>query len=224
MNKKILVIAAHPDDEILGAGATLINLVKAGNNVSCLILGQGAMARDAAKTKNIDSLKKDALESGKIIGFDQIYFSDLPDNQFDKLPLLEIVKEVEKYFEIVGPDIIYTHYENDLNVDHQLTAQAVMTAARPCNPDAPSEIYAFETLSSTEWQSKVSNIFNPSIYINIEDSIDLKIKAMKAYTSEIREYPHSRSIEGIKILAQYRGLEAGLKYAEAFILVRKIEK
>jgi len=221
---KILVVAAHPDDEILGVGATLVKHAEAGDAVYCLILGEGAMARVGASQKKLQNLKFQATEAGKVVGFKKIFFSGFPDNQFDSLPLLQISKEVEKYLEKIKPDVVYTHFDGDLNIDHQLTCQAVLTACRPCNENSPCEIYTFETLSSTEWQSKNKKLFNPTVYVDVEKVMDKKIEAFEKYNSEKRPYPHPRSPEGIKILAQYRGLESGLRLAEAFCLLRKIIK
>jgi LmbE family N-acetylglucosaminyl deacetylase len=220
MRKKILIIAAHPDDEILGAGGTVANHVLAGDEVFCLILGEGALARNAGK-KEAEKLHKDARLSAKVIGFKEIYFSNFPDNSFDSVALLKITKEVEKYIQRIKPDTVYTHFENDLNIDHQLTFQAVMTACRPCNEFCPKEIYSFEVLSSTEWQAGEGKKFAPNFYNDISCSIEKKKEAMKKYASELKNYPHPRSLEGIEILAKYRGLESGLKAAEAFKLIRK---
>lgn len=222
MENKILVIAAHPDDEVLGAGGIIAKHVDEGDEVYCLILGQGMMSRNGVTEENITKLRQDAQTASEILGFKEINFSSFPDNSFDSVPLLEIVKEVENYLEKIKPQVIYTHYENDLNVDHRLTFQAVLTACRPCNEFCPKEIYSFEILSSTEWQSKVHNTFHPNFYVNIKDTVVRKKEALKRYKSEIREYPHSRSSEGVEILARYRGLEAGFEFAEAFCLVRKI--
>ncbi len=220
--KKILVVAAHPDDELLGAGGTLIKHTISGDDVYCLILGEGVMSRKNSNKQDLKKLHNQTLASGEIIGFKEIFFSYFPDNSFDTVSLLSITKDVEKYLEKIKPDIIYTHHENDLNIDHRLTFQAVVTASRPCNKNCPREIYTFETLSSTEWQNKNNNKFSPNNYVDIKDTFNKKIEAIKKYSSELREYPHSRSLEGIKILAQFRGLEVGLFYAEAFCLIRRI--
>ncbi|MCC6563995.1 PIG-L family deacetylase [Candidatus Uhrbacteria bacterium] len=222
--KRILVIAAHPDDELLGAGATLAAHVKKGDLVQALILGEGIMSREQGSQEEMKELQKQSEEAGKTIGFAAVSFGSFPDNAFDTVALLHIAKEVEKKIAEFKPDTIYTHHGKDLNVDHRRTFEAVMTACRPCNADAPAEIFTFETLSSTEWQSKQEEPFRPNVYINVESTIEQKIEAFKKYKSEIRDYPHSRSAEGLKILAQYRGLEAGLKFAEAFHLERSIKK
>lgn len=224
MNKRIMVVVAHPDDEILGAGATLRRHVEDKDEVYCLILSRGVTARKNFEKTEIDNLLVHSKNAGNVIGFKESYYEDLPDNSFDTVSLLEVTQIIEKYLEKIKPDVIYTQFENDLNIDHRITCQAVVTASRPCNENCPEEIYCFETLSSTEWQNKQYKQFCPNVYIDVEKCIEKKIEAMSKYLAEIREYPHSRSAEGIKILAQYRGLESGLLYAEAFCLIRKIEK
>lgn len=222
MKKKILVIAAHPDDELLGAGGTLIKHVLSGDRVEALILGQGLMSRDNANASELGALEKMARAAGAMVGFKAMHFTSFPDNAFDTVKFLDIVKIVETHIREFKPTIIYTHHEYDLNIDHRLTAEAVLTACRPASDFCPETIYAFETLSSTEWQSKGYKQFAPNVYVNIEDTLDKKISALGEYTSEMREYPHSRSAEGIRLLAQYRGLESYCKAAEAFYIVRQI--
>lgn len=224
MTKRILTVAAHPDDEVLGPGGTLIRHRQEGDEVYCLILGEGIMSRESGTKKEKDNLLKDAHRAAKLIGFKESHFTHFPDNEFDTVSLLKITKEVERVIATIKPHTIYTHHEYDLNIDHRLTFQAVLTASRPCNSDCPREILTFETLSSTEWQRKGQKTFNPSMYVDVTDFIEKKIEAMRAYTSEIRDYPHPRSADGIRILAQYRGLESGLRFAEAFSVIRKIIK
>jgi LmbE family N-acetylglucosaminyl deacetylase len=224
MKKRILIIVAHPDDEVLGVGGTAAKHVDAGDEVYCLILGEGAISRQGALKQEITELRHEAQAAAKSLGFKEIVFFSFPDNSFDSIPLLKIIKEVEKYLAKINPHIVYTHYENDLNIDHRLTFQAVITACRPCNDFCPEEVYSFEVLSSTEWQSKLRKHFNPNFYVDIKNSLKRKIEALKKYKSEIRRYPHSRSPRGVEALAHYRGLEAGLESAEAFYLVKKIKK
>jgi LmbE family N-acetylglucosaminyl deacetylase len=132
--------------------------------------------------------------------------------------LLDIVKVVEKVKKEIQPDIIFTHYEHDLNIDHQITYRAVITATRPMVYETVKTIYSFEVLSSTEW--KYPQEYSPNVFVDISDTLDLKIKAMTEYASELCQYPHPRSVEGIKIKAQMRGMEVGYKFAEAFMLIR----
>lgn len=224
MPSTVLIIAAHPDDELLGVAGTAARHVGKGDTVYALILGQGFMSRDDAREEDLAHLKNAARAAASIVGVKEVFFKDFADNAFDTMRFLDIVKAVEQYVTQVKPDTIYTHHEYDVNVDHQLTCRAVITACRPCNPDCPSVLYSFETLSSTEWNSKDHKQFRPNAYSDISETLDIKIAALKQYESEMRPFPHSRSFEGIRILAQYRGLESGLLAAEAFHLIRRIEK
>lgn len=218
----VLVIAAHPDDELLGVAGTLARHVAQGDSVSVAILGQGSLARDGGSAGEIERLREQARAAGRIIGVKEIMFDDLPDNAFDTVGVLRVTKAVERLLVWFRPDIIYTHHPHDLNVDHRLTHQAVVTACRPCATHVPSEIYTYETLSSTEWQSKQIEPFRPNVYVDIGATLEKKLAALAEYRSEMRPYPHARSLEGVRILAQYRGLEAGCAFAEAFHLERRI--
>ncbi|OGH64403.1 MAG: hypothetical protein A2821_04815 [Candidatus Magasanikbacteria bacterium RIFCSPHIGHO2_01_FULL_41_23] len=220
--KTILVIAAHPDDELLGSAGTLIKHVAAGDKVFALILGEGLMARDNANPDNLHDLQAMARAAGAIVGCSGITFASFADNAFDTVKFLDIVKTIEHELATIKPNVVYTHHEYDLNVDHRLTCEAVLTACRPVADFCPETIYSFETLSSTEWQSKDHKQFKPNVYVNIEDVLEKKVLALREYTSEMRSYPHSRSEEGLRILAQYRGLESNLRAAEALYLVRQI--
>jgi len=224
MKKKIFVVVAHPDDEILGVGGAIIKHVNQGDEVNVLILGEGMRSRDNTSKEDLKKLHCNTDDAKQVMGYGEVYFSNFPDNSFDTVSLLEITKEVEKYIDKLKPDVVYTHHEYDLNIDHRLTFQAVLTACRPCNTNCPTEILSFESLSSTEWQSKFNKQFQPNFYVDITDVIEKKVEALQKYISEIKDYPHSRSVQGVRILSQYRGLEAGLEHAEAFCLVRKIQK
>jgi len=217
---KILIVAAHPDDEVIGAGGTILKHAKAGDEISILLLGDGVTSRGVNEA-DIKKRADQARQVAKALGIKKVFLETLPDNKFDAVPLLEIVKKVEKVINVVRPSLIYTHFGDDLNIDHRLTFQAVMTACRPQPEFFVKKILSFEVLSSTEWQEKKKNkSFCPNEYNNIEKFIDRKIKAIEIYNDELRQYPHPRSKEGIKILAQYRGMEVGYKFAEAFQIVR----
>ncbi|WP_427338095.1 PIG-L deacetylase family protein [Caloranaerobacter sp. DY30410] len=225
---KILVIAAHPDDEILGVGGTVKKHVNKGDIVDCLILGEGMTSRGKKREdtdkKILDKLHEDTLNAAKIIGYRNVYFSNLPDNRFDSIDLLDIIKEVEKYVDMLKPDIIYTHHYGDLNIDHRKTFESVITACRPVGEYSVKEIYTFETPSSTEWNFKYEdNIFKPNVFIDIEDTIKDKLDAIACYKTEIRDYPHPRSLKALKIIAQRWGIIVGKKYVEVFELIRKVD-
>ncbi len=225
-NKKILIVAAHPDDEILGCGGTIARLVKEGNEAYTLILGEGKTARDDVRDKSrhsteISELKKEALEANKVLDIKDVILFDFPDNRFDEVAILDIVKTIEKIKLKVKPDIIFTHYKNDLNIDHQIVYKAVITATRPIKGETVKEIYSFEVLSSTEWN--YPNKFIPDTYFDITETIDKKLKAMSFYKTELKNFPHPRSLEGIKLNASYWGMKVGLKYAEVFKRIRAIK-
>ena len=215
----ILVVAAHPDDELLGVGGTIKKYSNMNYNCYCVILGEGMTSREE-QSDSVENLHKSAISAANIIGFKKVYFENLPDNRFDSVDLLDVVKIVEKYIKLIKPSIMYTHHHGDVNIDHQITFNAVLTACRPISPVIVRELYAFDTLSSTEWQFKYGDKqFKPNVFVNIEDTMEDKIKAMKEYTTEVRKYPHPRSIEGIKIQAQKYGMISGNRFSEAFELI-----
>lgn len=223
MRHRVLVVAAHPDDEVLGCGGTVARKVKNGGEAYTLILGQGIASRykkaNAQKIRDqIEELKKSVYAANEIIGVKEVFAHDFPDNKFDTVSLLEIVKVIENIKNKIKPDIIFTHYEKDLNIDHQITYKAVLTATRPLPNEVVKEIYSFEVLSSTEWNYPTT--FAPDVFFDISDTIDIKIKAMSEYKSELGEFPHPRSLQAIKLSAEYWAMRVGMKYAEAFKAVR----
>lgn len=228
MMRKVLVVAAHPDDEILGLGGTMKKLSNAGDGVECLILGEGLTSREEMPSntdyKELDDLKCNTLESARIIGFRNVYFANLPDNRFDSIDLLDIVKVISNYIELLKPDVIYTHHYGDLNIDHRITFEAVLIAARPVLEYTVKEIYCFETPSSSEWNFQYgTNTFKPNVFIDIESTIHDKLAAMSKYTTELRAYPHPRSLEALEIIAKRWGTVVGKRYVEAFELIRKVD-
>lgn len=224
--KRVLVVAAHPDDEILGVGATVAKHVAQGDEVYALILGEGQTSRGEHREDIsqgvVEELHKNTMESASKVGYRNVYFENFPDNRFDQVDLLDIVKAVEHKIREIQPEIIYTHYSGDLNIDHQYTARAVLTATRPIGDYPVKEIYAFETLSSTEWNFdySVQPAFSPNVYVDITEYYEKKEAAMKCYVSELCQYPHPRSLEGMDVLSRTRGIAAGMKRAEAFMLIR----
>lgn len=222
MKTKVLVVAAHPDDEILGCGGTINSLIPKGNSVSVLILGDGVSSRykkNRVNKKMSDAWTRELHLANRLIGVDKIYTFDFPDNRFDSVPLLDIVKKVEALKIKINPEIIFTHYEHDLNIDHQITYRAVITATRPQVGETVKTIYSFEVPSSTEWNFPLS--FFPNVYFSLkEKDIKAKLEAMSQYRSELHPFPHPRSLEYLKLNAQYWGIRVGVAYAEAFICVR----
>lgn len=224
--RKLLVVSAHPDDEILGCGGTVARLTKEGWSVSTLILGEGITSRDTKRDlkkrkTELEALKKQVYKAGSIVGCKDIFLHNFPDNRFDAVALLDIVKVIEKVKTAILPDVIFTHYENDLNIDHQLTYKAVNVATRPMRGETVKEIYSFKILSSTDWS--FSKDFRPDVFYDISDTVALKLEAAQIYEKELREFPHPRSLQGIDIDARYWGMACGFKYAEAFKSVRIIK-
>lgn len=221
---RVLVVAAHPDDEILGLGGCIRKRVNNGDEVTCLILGEGMTSRDDIDQADLERLHNDTMEASKIIGFKTVRFADFPDNKFDSVPLLGIIKVVSALVDEIKPEIVYTHHHGDLNIDHRKTYEAVITACRPVGDYSVKEIYAFETPSSTEWNFTYGqDSFKPNVFVDIEQEMNLKIKAMDCYKTELRAFPHPRSLEALRIIAGKWGTVVGKRYVEAFELVRKVE-
>jgi len=223
--KKILIVAAHPDDEVLGCFGTVARLIRDGYEAYTLILGEGKTSRDEQrvvenKRDEIKILNSEIQKANDIIDIKKVFVESFPDNRFDSVDLLDIIKVISKVKDEIKPDIIFTHYEHDLNIDHQLTYKAVITATRPMEDECVKEIYSFEILSSTEWNYPLS--FSPDVFFDISDTLGLKIKAMKEYRSELCEYPHPRSLEGIELNAKYQGIKVGKNYVEAFKSIRVV--
>lgn len=222
----VLVIAAHPDDEILGVGATVAKRNRNGDIVKAIILGEGQTSRGDKRsdipTEVVEELHKDTLEAAKCVGYQEIFFANFPDNRFDSVDLLDIVKYIEKIIKEFKPDVVYTHHGGDLNVDHQLTYKAVLTANRPVNDYSVKKIYTFETLSSTEWDFTYNNMFKPNVFEDVSEFMECKYEAMKCYGTELCDFPHPRSLKGMKVTAEKWGSVVGKKFVEPFTLIRKV--
>ena len=222
MSKKILIVAAHPDDEVLGCFGTVARLIKEGYEAYTLILGEGKTSRETNNSEDdIKLLHDEIISANKQIGVKEVFIKNFPDNRFDSVDLLDIIKTISEIKDKIEPEIIFTHYKNDLNIDHQITYKAVITASRPMINESVKEIYSFEVLSSTEWNYPLS--FSPNTFFDISNTIELKLEAMSRYKSELCSYPHPRSLEAIEINAKYRGVSVGVLHAEAFECVRVIK-
>jgi LmbE family N-acetylglucosaminyl deacetylase len=228
MHKKVLVIAAHPDDEVLGCGGTIACLGVNGVEVNIALLADGVGSREisAANPSVIDNMLKrrqSAHNSAKILGARSVVFGDFPDNRMDTVALLDIVRYVEQLIVRFQPDAVLTHHAGDLNVDHRLTNQAVLTACRP-KPGSPVRtVLFFEVPSSTEWQAPSSKIgFSPNFFFDTTAFISQRNRALEAYAEEMQPWPHSRSYEALDHLSRWRGATVGVEAAEAFMLGRMI--
>lgn len=228
--RKILVIAAHPDDEILGCGATMARHAAEGDAVHVVILAEGLTSRDLKRDpqkrdKELSHLHRAAKKAAAILGIKSVTLHDFPDNRMDGAELLDVVKVVEAEMKRVDPSIVYTHHAGDVNVDHRVTHEAVITACRPQPGHGVEELLFFEVPSSTEWRPAADSApFAPNWYVDVSETLNLKIKALKAYASEMRPWPHPRSYRAVEHLARWRGATAGMSAAEAFILGRCLKK
>lgn len=215
-NKDILVISAHPDDEILGLGGTLKKHIEKGDRVSVVIFCEAETMRYKQKNVNLEEMAKQA---GKIIGFDSIEFLNFPDQHLDKYSLVDIIKPIEEIVENLKPKIVYTHFYGDINKDHKILAEASIVALRPFK-NLVENLIAYETPSSTEWQIPYN--FSPNYFVDITDTIDIKLKAMESYKSEVYQLPHPRSLESLRSRASYWGTFCNMQYAEPFLIYRKL--
>ena len=226
-----MVVVAHPDDEVLGLGGTIHRLVSQyGCQVRVVILGEGITSR--ADERNTESWKKEMAihreniaKATTIIGYESTGIYDFPDNRFDSVALLDIIKIIEKEKDSFQPEVIFTHHGGDVNIDHQRTFQSVITACRPMEHETVNTILTFETMSGTEWRASTDpNHFIPNLFVSIsEEDLKAKTDAMENYEFERRDYPHPRSPEALKIRAQMWGVANGVPLAEAFGLVRMIQ-
>ena len=224
----ILVIASHPDDELLGCGGTMAKHSENGDEVNILIVAEGGTSRQQTRDRNsiktyLNKLHKTAVNSGKILGINKVELLDFPDNRLDSIDLLDLIKVIEDKINLLNPNIIYTHHHGDLNIDHQKVNQAVITACRPIPGQVVKKILSFEVASSTEWNPIGSGFsFSPNYFVDISNQLDKKIEALKLYEEEMREWPHARSIKAVEIQSLNRGAQIGVSAAEAFILLREI--
>lgn len=225
---KILVVAAHPDDEVLGCGGTMARLAKEGHDVYASILGEGITSRHHSREetdqKALETLKDQCKRASGILGTKEVFFHDQPDNRFDTVSILKIIKIVEALVKRLEPSVIYTHHGGDLNIDHGVTSRAVLTATRPLAGCPVREIYTFEIPSSTEWSfGQFYPAFEPNTFVDIQKTMAQKIAALEVYENEIREFPHPRSTEALEAMARKWGAASGLGLAEAFYLVRGLK-
>lgn len=227
-----MIVVAHPDDELLGLGATMNRLIHSyGILTHVVILGEGITSRSAQHApdkwkQELEIHRSNILAAKEVIGYHSVSIHDFPDNRFDTTPLLDVIKVVEKEKEQFRPEVIFTHHGGDVNIDHQRTFEAVITACRPMESETVTTIITFETPSGTEWRSPSDpRHFLPNLFCEVtENNLSAKIKGMEKYFFEQRQYPHPRSPEALKIQAQRWGVAIGVRYAEAFQVIRSINK
>lgn len=222
MTDTVLIICAHTDDEVLGCGGTIARHVAEGDAVFAVFMADGVSSRPQSDDNDSAQRHASAESAREILGVRENFYLDLPDNRLDSLPLIEVIQSLEPIIAKIKPTLIYTHHHGDLNVDHRITNQAVLTICRPLPASSVKAIYAFEVMSSTEWAQPTAAPFLPNHYVNISQQLQTKMDALCAYRPEMRESPHSRSLEHMSHLAQHRGHCVGVKAAEAFVIIRSI--
>jgi LmbE family N-acetylglucosaminyl deacetylase len=214
---KILVIAAHPDDEILGCGGTIARHTAEGDEVHIMIVAEGATSRDAEGAEDVGLLKDCARAAAKVLGAKPPMLSGFPDNRLDTMDRLDVIQEIERYVDEIGPNTVFTHHGGDLNIDHRIIHEAVITACRPLPGSPVQRIFTFETISSTEWASAaIGQPFRPVRHVDISAHLPTKLAALECYGQEMRKFPHARSREAVEAQARLRGSQVGMMAAEAF--------
>ena len=220
---RVLIVAAHPDDEVLGMGGTIARLTQGGATVRVLFLSSGVGARAGSGERDRSERRVAAERACQVLGVAGTVFEQLPDNAFDSVPMLGIVQLIEAQKRGFDPEVVYTHHGGDLNIDHRIACQAVLTAFRPQPGETCREILAFEVNSSTEWASpKVMPPFQPDTYVDIATYLGQLREAYECYASEQRPDPHARSVQALELAALRRGREVGLFAAEAFVTLRRV--
>jgi LmbE family N-acetylglucosaminyl deacetylase len=228
MFNEVLVVAAHPDDEVLGCGGSIARHVDAGDHVQVLIVAEGATSRQQQRDRGqveteLSVLAFAAQKAGEILGTTGVELLDLPDNRLDSIDRLDLVKLIEEKIEGYQPQIVYTHHAGDVNIDHRRLHEAVVTACRPTPSHPVKRLLSFEVASSTEWQPTGSApAFQPNWFVDISAQWNRKQLALEAYASEMRPWPHARSIQALEHLARWRGAQVGVEAAEAFCLLRQL--
>jgi len=231
MSERVLIIAAHPDDETLGCGGTIARYAADGDAVRVVFLAEGVTARFDPEDFDTDEVREkserrnqNAVKALGILGVpeDAVHLNARPCCRLDQVPQIDLVKQIEGHVNDFAPTSLYTHWPHDTNVDHRLAFKAVLTAVRPLDEKAPRLICSFEAPSSTEWNT--GKPFHANLFNDITDFIDLKISALRAYEDEMRSPPHPRSEEVVRALATYRGSQVGVARAEGFNLIRSLAK
>lgn len=222
---KVLVVVAHPDDEILGMGGTIAKYVSSGAEVALLIVTDGSTSQykdDSRLEEILEEKKRETLKAANILGISKVFYGGQPDMRLDITEHTAVNASIEAVVDEFQPDIVFTHFEGDVNKDHQCVFQSTLVACRPIPGQKIKELYSFSIPSSTEWSPQnIKTVFTPNVFVDISGEFaEKKYSAMLAYVTELREYPHPRNVDVLKILDQAVGLQVGLECAESFIAQR----
>jgi N-acetylglucosamine malate deacetylase 1 len=225
MSRTVLICAAHPDDEVLGCGGTMARHAAAGDTVHVAFMADGVLSRHGAgnATAEIAARHAAARAAAATLGAETPVFFDFPDQRLDTVPLIDITQSIEQLLARIKPDTVYTHFHGDLNLDHRLVAAAVMTATRPVPGHRVAALYGFQVLSSTEWNfAATPGHFQPQRFVAIAQQMEQKLAALRHYDYEMRDFPHPRSYQAVRALAEITGTTIGTAAAEAFVVYREI--
>lgn len=225
--EQVLCIVTHPDDEVIGVGGTLARHADRGDPVHVHVLSEAEPSRHNEVTPDVEDRIEERRENTRRacqrLGVDSVGFEEFPDNELDAMSLLSVVKPIERVIDEHEPDTIYTHHYSDLNISHELTCRAVMTAARPLPGTSVERLLAFETLSTSEWSlPRPTNSFQPTVFVDISDQLDAKLAALGEHGEELRDHPHPRNAENVRRNAELWGAKAGVPAAEPFELLREV--
>lgn len=224
--RSILILAAHPDDEVLGCGGSIAKLADQGATVHVAFLADGVFSRTGdigAQQVELSARRAAAQKACDILGVRSVFFGEFPDNRMDTIALIDIIKPIEALVAKYQPDTVFTHHAGDVNIDHQRIHEAVATACRPQLGHPVKTLLCFEVPSSTEWQLPGSApVFAPNWFVDISDTLERKLAALDAYAAELRAWPHPRSRQAVEHLAHWRGATVGVDAAEAFTLGRQL--
>ena len=223
---KILVVAAHPDDEVYGMGGTIAKLASEGHEVHVLIVTDGSTTQYAGRSDLEEILKRkrnETLDAAQILGVSKVHFGSLPDMKLDTVSHVEVNRTIEQVISAIQPEVVYTHFYADVNLDHQMVYRSTLVAVRPVPGQCVKELYCYYVPSSTEWSPQLANTaFLPNVRVDISDYSSIKERALLAYKTEIREYPHPRSARYVQEMDYSCGLQWGIGNSENFMLLRKI--
>jgi LmbE family N-acetylglucosaminyl deacetylase len=217
----ILILAPHPDDEVLGCGATIKKLSEEGNQLFVLVVTRGSSK--FYSDEKILNVRNEAHLAHKLLGVKQTFFLDFPAPELDTIPLADISKEISKVISDNKINVLYLPHRGDIHNDHRVVFNAGLVAARPVGEYFVKEVYAYETLSETEWAAPFADdAFIPTCFVSVENTLNSKMEAMKCFKSQLKAFPNPRSLETIEALAKFRGSTVGFKAAEAFMVIRQI--
>lgn len=219
---RVLTVAAHPDDETLGAGGTMAWHAARGDTVWVCVLADGVTSRHDKVQLQADCARR-ACDT---LGVERLVLVGLPDQRLDTLSLLDVITPIEEVIDELRPEVVLTHFAGDVNEDHRLVSRATMVATRPAAGSSVAKVCSFEVPSSTDWAPPIpGSIFAPNLYVDISETLETKLTAMKAYTgtylNEMRPFPHPRSVEALTAYAQRHGAASGLLAAEPFMVLRE---